>query len=151
MNFTLEQLMTQTDDQVRSIALSLNIKPHPRAKKETIARQIIQQPSAQQSEAMKHVAELPQAAPDMNTPEQVTAAIAKYAKEGFEVKFLDNNSTWNFKYKGAEDSGHMSTKLRLIVQRAEYVSKGRRAVIGHNTSEFDRGLYKGYADTVLAG
>jgi len=127
------------------LATKLGIKVHHNAKLETILMQINQQPQAFQNDAMKHVAESPVEPVHVNTPEVVNEAIAAYlAKPGFEAIYREDN-TWNFKCRGAEDSGNLSIPLRIIKMKAESVSRGKRALIG----EKGDGTYKGHADNII--
>lgn len=131
---TRDELAGKSREELVAIASTLNIKTHHKALPETIIKQIMQQPVSYidaATDPMKHPAERPIAAPILNTPDQVREAIKRFAeKDGFEFRFLDNDTTWQFKCRGAEDSGHMSTALRLIAQRAEIVSRGRVALKG---------------------
>lgn len=110
------------------LARTQGLKVHHSCKPQTIAEAIINhvtQPVAQPQ--MKHPAEMPQAAPrKINTEEEVLAAIKPFMKEGFDAKFYEDG-TWHFRYKGSEDSGHMSVPLRVIRMKAESVSHGARA------------------------
>lgn len=145
------QLQGKNVDELREIAKALKIKPHPRAKADTLISQILQQPVAYQNKAMEHKAQETAKPVHNNTPEMVLDAIKVFAaKEGFVADFPDDG-TWVFKYKGAEDSGNLSIPLRLIKQKAESVSRGRRAPIGAPRDTFDPIVGKGYANTVLMG
>jgi hypothetical protein len=76
-------------------------------------------------------------APD-NTPDDVRKAIQHVvnAKGGFEAVFPDDG-TWIFKYAGAEDSGTLKMPMRIIVQKAERVSRGRYSlpILGRDSSD----------------
>ena len=62
-----------------------------------------------------------------NTPEEIREAIKKQLdKDGFQALFTDE--TWHFKFRGAEDTGHLSVPLRVIKMKAENVSYGARAL-----------------------
>lgn len=112
-------------DELRQLAITQGLKPHPRAKAMTLAQAIIDhvtQPPALKE--MTHPAERPQAAIAMNTEAEVRAACAEYFnKQGYEAIFRDDD-TWHFRYKGAEDSGHMSVLLRVIKLKAMTVAQG---------------------------
>jgi len=126
-----EELAGKSREELVVIAATLNIKPHHKALPETIINQIMQQPVAFVADAMKHPAE--RAAPPpakINTPDEVRDAIKNSVKDGFEARFLDDDQTWHFRCKGAEDSGHMSTPLRTIVQKAQIVSRGKVSLKG---------------------
>ena len=137
-----------TEDTVKKVAKKLNIKHNADAPVEHIQNMIAQQPVASQRDAMRHVAETTAQPVFYNSPDEVEAAIEKYKKEGFVAKYGDDN-TWYFSYKGCEDSGNLSIPLRVIVMKAEMVSKGRRLLRGHRIEEFGSGAGKGYADNVL--
>lgn len=141
------QLQGKTPDELRAIAVSLKIRPHPRAKAETLINQILQQPQAYVANAMEHKAVAPAKPVHNNTPDMVLDAIKPFsAKDGFIAEFPDDG-TWVFKYKGAEESGNLAIPLRVIKMKAENVSKGRRAPLSMGRD----GQYKGYADTILMG
>lgn len=74
-----------------------------------------------------------------NTADQVREVIKPItdAKPDFQVIF--DETTWTFRYKGAEDSGNLNIPLRLIKVKAEMVAKGRRSLMG----------FKDGKDTVL--
>lgn len=124
-------------DELVQLAISQGLpKPHHKAKPETIAELIINhvtQPP--KSPEMLHPAEKPQAAPaKIHTPDEVREACKAYFdKPGFEAIFNEDD-TWHFKCRGAEDSGHMSCALRVIKMKAETVSHGARKMV---TMKFD--------------
>lgn len=125
-----EELATKSLEELRDIAAKLNVKVHHLAKEDTIINQIMQQPVAFVSDAMQHPAQKPVAPVHNNTPEAVLTAIKHFVeKEGFEAKF-PSDGTWVFRYKGAEDSGNLSIPMRVIVQKAEMVSRGKRSLLG---------------------
>jgi hypothetical protein len=73
-----------------------------------------------------------------NTPDDVRKAIQHVlnAKGGFEAVFPDDG-TWIFRYAGAEDSGTLKMPIRIIVQKAERVSRGRYSlpILGRDSSD----------------
>ena len=131
MTYTREDFVGKTEQEIRDIAEKLNIKAHHKAKPETIVNQILQQGQAYVADAMKHPAERSNPVISyVNTPDDVRNAIKHIAsKDGFECRFLDDN-TWHFRCKGAEDSGNLSIPLRVIVTKAEMVSRGKRSLLG---------------------
>lgn len=126
-----EELQTKSLEELKDIAQKLKVKVHHKAKEESIINQILQQPVAYQTDAMQHVSQ--QQAPEplvIHTEEQVRNAIKKQLQnEDFQAIFKPDN-TWTFKYNGREDSGHMSTSLRVIQIKAESVARGRLAPKG---------------------
>lgn len=125
-------------DELVHLAITQGLpKPHHNAKPQTIAEAIINhvttpvRPPAE----MKHVAEKPQPAPlRINKPDEVREACKVFfEKEGFEVKFREDD-TWHFRYKGAEDSGHMSVPLRVMKLKAMTVAQGAHRL---RTMKFD--------------
>ena len=151
---TREELELKDITEIKKIAADLNIKPHARAGKATIIDKIMQQPKAYIAEVTRHKAELSEEPTQFYTREQVEHAIRPFLqKPGFEAKFSDDGQTWHFRCKGAEDSGHMSVPLRVIVQKAQTVSGGARRVRVHTQDHFDTGTAQGrnaYTNTVLA-
>lgn len=149
MTHTQESLAGKSIEDLRIIAGKLNIKPHHNAKAATIIGHILQQPKAYVRDAMEHIATTPIAPTHNNTSDMVMEAIKPYAnKEGFEAEF-PQDGTWIFKYKGAEESGNLCIPLRLIKQKAEFVSRGRRAL--RHMEGFESGRTGKYNDTVIAG
>lgn len=111
-------------DELRQLAISQGLKPHPRAKATTLAKAIIDHVTQPIPQQMKHPAEQPQAEAHLNTEQEIRTACAQFLdKEGFEARFRDDN-TWHFRYKGAEDSGHMSVPMRVIKLKAMVVAQG---------------------------
>lgn len=111
--------------ELRTLAIQQGMTPHHRAKKDTLIRQIIEhvtQPPVKKD--MKHPAEQPPKEAKLNTEADVSEAIKPFMKEGYQAIFTEEN--WHFKYKGAEDCGHMSVPLRVIRMKAESVSRGAR-------------------------
>lgn len=133
-------------EQVREVAMKLGIKPHHKAKKETIINQINQQPSAYKAQALGENHEK-MAPAHVNTVEDVKEACKKFlAIDGFKALFPDDG-TWIFSYKGSEESGNMAIPLVIIRNKAENVSRGKR---GMKLISKGDDTYKGYADQILA-
>lgn len=131
MNF--ENLTKLPIEELRTLAAQHGIKPHHKAKPETLAKQIIDKVvnPAPKKQEMQHPAQKPAAAPVINTEEQVREACKAYfSREGYEVTFT--GETWHFKYAGAEDTGHMSVPLRIIRMKAESVARGARKPVTIN-------------------
>lgn len=89
----------------------------------------------------------PQAKPEpkmtvftVHTPDQVAAALKAFTDKGVELMFLDDDMTWSLSYKGASDSGHMSTPINVIRWKAETVSKGARKPIVHEGKLYSSGF-----------
>jgi hypothetical protein len=133
-------------EQVRETAMKLGIKPHHKAKKETIINQINQQPNAYKAQVMGENYDK-MAPAHVNTEEDVRQACQKFfEKEGFNALF-PKDGTWIFQYKGSEESGNMAIPLVIIRNKAENVSRGKR---GMKLISKGDGEYKGYADQILA-
>jgi hypothetical protein len=144
--YTQEELSTKNLDELKEIAKKLKIKSHPSIKEANLIKKILQQPQAYVRDAMKHQAETPVAPVDHNTPEEVMEVIKTFAeKPGFEVEFPEDG-TWIFRYRGAEESGNLAIPIRVIKQKAMFVARGRRALMGLGKDN----TYKGYTDNILA-
>lgn len=80
-----------------------------------------------------------------HTQEEVEKAIEKFLNmDGFQARFTETD--WHFSCKGASEAGNMSVPLRIIKQKAENVSRGRRGIqtLGRD------GTYSGsYTDSIL--
>lgn len=128
MNFI--ELASRPVEDLKMLAAQYSIKVHPRAKAETIAKLIVEHVQTPARDPMQHQATKPAKPVYNNTPEEVQEAITRFtAKEGFTVEFPGDN-TWIFKFKGAEESGNLSIPMRVIVMKAESVSKGKRSLRG---------------------
>lgn len=142
-----EELKALPKEELVRIAAIYNVPASIEAESDLIAKAIIEKLT--QPEPMRHVAEKPTSPVHNNTPDQVREAIAPYiAKEGFNAEFSEQENTWTFTCKGASDSGNLSIPLRVIKQRAESVSRGRRAPMSFGKD----GTYgTSYADNILMG
>ena len=125
MNYA--ELVSRDVADLRTLAAQYGIKTHHKAKAETIAKAIVEHVTPKpQAETLKHPAELAKPALVIHTEEQVREACAAYFRiDGFVAKF-PGDDTWYFARKGAEESGHMSSPLRVIKMKAESISKGAR-------------------------
>lgn len=127
MNY--EELKSRDIKDLRVLAAQYSIKTHPKHKAETIAKLIVEhvQAKPKATEAMKHPAEQPvKAALVIHTQEEVDQIVAPFAKKDGFQSIYPGDDTVIFKYKGAEESLHLSTSLRTIRMKAESVSKGAR-------------------------
>jgi len=149
-------LNKMTREQLLKLAGTQGIKIHPRAKEETIIKHIIENSVTPQTKPqMQHEAQKPQAPVDHNTPEDVEAAIAKIKERApqFESSYNTQDNTWHFRCKGAEECGNLDIPLRVIVMKANTISRGRLVPMGLN-QHFDQlpvSGKNGYTNTVLAG
>ena len=126
-----DKLKDLSREELVHLAVRQGLTPHHRSKPETIIKQIIEAattPPKPPLQSMEHPAEkkMPDAA--VNTEEAVREACkAFFAKPGFEAIFTP--TTWHFRCRGAEDSGHMSTIMRVIRMKADTVSRGARRMV----------------------
>lgn len=122
----LSKLKELPVEKLRELAMQHGLAPHHKCKPETIANMIIEHVTTPaKAPEMKHPAEKPNPALKINTEEEVREACKPFInKEGFEAIFTPE--TWYFRCNGAEDSGHMSTALRVIRMKAETISRGAR-------------------------
>lgn len=58
--------------------------------------------------------------------EDLTPELDKLAEKGLQYKFNDEDDTWHFRCKGAEDSGTMKQPMKVIIRKATEVSRGAR-------------------------
>lgn len=129
----INELASRDVADLRVLAAQYGIKTHPKHKAETIAKLIVEhvQNTTKNTDTMKHPAE--QAAkPPMHicTEEEVNTAIAKLLeKPGFTASY-PGDDTVIFRCRGAEESLHLSTVLRVIKSKAESVSRGAIAPRG---------------------
>lgn len=128
MSIDFNRLKEMPIDDLKQLAVKEGVTFHHRiSKPETLAKLIIEHVTQpQKAPEMKHPAEQPtKAAPVLNTEDEVREACERYfAKDGFRAEFEDD--TWRFRYKGAEDSGHMTVPLRVIKMKAMSVAQGAK-------------------------
>lgn len=132
MNF--EELKSRELPDLRKLAAQYGIPTHHRQKAETIAKMIVEHlMNKPKEDPMKHPAEQPDKPPThICTEDEVRAACAKsLEKTGFTITF-PGDETVIFKCRGAEESIHLSTVLRVIKSKAEGVSLGARNLRGFN-------------------
>lgn len=135
MNYS--ELVSRPVADLRLLAAQYGIKTHHKAKAETIAKLIVEHISKPKAE-MLHPAEVKsQEPPPVHTEEAVRAKLKTLAeKQGFTMEF-PGDDTVIFKYRGAEESVHLSTIMRVIVNKAQNVSMGARnprAIKGDQTN-----------------
>lgn len=166
MNF--DTLKTQSPEQLAEIAAKCGVKFHPRAKPETILKNIAADPDKIIKQIMETVLLAPQnKQPEMqhkateqqkpvylHSQEDIEELIAhiKAKVPQFEATY-PGDGTVIFRCKGAEESCNMSIPPRIILMKAETVSRGRLVLLGLN-EHFDRTAASGnsaYTNTVLAG
>lgn len=129
MSVNFENLKLLKLEQLRELAVKQGVTFHHNAKEDLLIRLILEAANAQ-PDALKHpAANAPKEEMRLNTEEEIREACKRYfEKPGFEAMFRDDD-TWHFRYKGAEDSGHMSVKLRVIRMKAETVAGGARKMV----------------------
>jgi hypothetical protein len=152
MNF--DNLKKMSPEQLREIAGKQGLKVHHKAKPETVIKQIMEAAlTPQQAPVMHHVAEESIAPVDHNTPEEVEAAIAhiKARQPAFESKYDLRENTWHFACNGALECGNLDIPLRVIVTKANTISRGRLAPRGltHEFDSINAGGKNAYTNTVL--
>lgn len=126
-----DELIKRDIKDLRVLAAQYSIPTHHRAKAETIAKLIIEHittkiPQIQPQDSMKHPAEQPQANMAVNSEEAVRGAIKKYLENEKFTATFPGDDTVIFKCRGAEESVHLSTIMRVIVSKAQSVSVGAR-------------------------
>jgi hypothetical protein len=125
-------LIGKDKKQLKEIAAQVGVQTiDGRSNEDTIIKEILRavQPAPQPDIELRHSSQKPVEKPKVHTPDEVRAKIQNFLdKEGFEAKFDDE--TWHFRYNGREDSGHLSTDMRVIVMKAESVARGRLSLKG---------------------
>lgn len=135
--------------QLKNVAGHLKIKFHPEAIEPDLIRLINQQPVASINAALVKSNEPAERPLESNSREQVEQVIAKFMeKEGYQVKFDEEENTVTFAYKGISECCNMGIPLRIIKQKAENVSFGRRVMRGLPGGD---GVGRGYSDAILMG
>lgn len=144
----MEDLSGKSREELVSMAEKLKIKVHHKAKAETIINQIMQQPQAYVKQSMDHIAQTVATPIVTNTQDEVLQALQKHmAKDGYKVIFDAHENTVHLSYKGAEECMNLAIPLRIIVQKADTVARGRVSPRGLGRD----GTYgTSYADTILS-
>ena len=122
-----DALKNKSKEELRTLAVQCGLEPHPRMKEETLIKMIIDSAAnPKPPEDLKHPAERKKEPEAIHTEEEVRELVKQFAaKDGYQLTF-PGDDTVIFKYKGAEDSCHLSSTLRNIKMRAESVSNGER-------------------------
>ena len=166
MNF--DNLKTMTREQLVDLAMKQGLpKPHHKAKPETIIQQIAESALSPKKD-LRHVAEKPAAPVHDNTVEDVESVIAPIRErvKQFEARFIDvdgkpsdSPTNWHFMWRDSagrirrEETGNLAIPLRIIREKAMYVSQGPVQLMGLN-NHFDQanaGGLSAYTNTVIAG
>jgi len=159
MNF--ETLKTQELPQLKELAGKMGLSVHHKAGKERVIKQIMEAsllPQVNPKDKFKDEDMRPKAmkpvAPVYNYTEDDVRLACKesFERPGFEANF-PGDDTVIFRCKGAEDSCTLKQPMARIKSRAQLVSRGRMALIGHSPQDFDSmnaGGKNAYTNTVLA-
>lgn len=126
-HITQNDLVGKDKKELREIAASLNIQTvDGRTSEDNLIKEILRhvQPKhvLKDGDTEPHASQKTVTPAKIYTEEEVKKIIKPFTDKGMEAKFKDD--TWHFRYKGREDSGHMSTELRVIRMKAENVSRG---------------------------
>lgn len=143
----IQELKSRPIEELRKLAKQYSLKPHHKHTAEKLAHMIVEHAIQKPPERdpMKHAATKPARPIYNNTVDEVLEAIKKFtAKEGYKTEFPGDN-TWIFSYNGSEESGTLSQAMRIIVMKAESVSRGRRQLRGMK-GDVVNGTY---GDTIL--
>lgn len=113
------------------------VKPHHKAKPETIIKNIKDATFNKQDAPKVEEKAAPPKVADHNTPEDVEKAIEsiKAKRPEFTANYNTQENTWTFECMGAKESGNLDIPLRVIVQKATNISRGRLVMMG--MSEFE--------------
>lgn len=142
-------LESKSLEELKAIAKELDIKVHHMAKGPSIIANINkQQPHRIEAAivaATGAVEKAKEPAPS-NKAEEVEKALEalKNRVPEFESIYPDDG-TWIFRCKGAEESGNLDIPLRVIMMKANFISRGRRAMRTMGRADED----KTYAGTIL--
>lgn len=129
----LENLKNLERKELFDLALKMGLTPHHKCKNETVINMIKEKAFEKPKEAAKEAKEVKKAPePIHNTPEMVEKEIAsiKAKKPEFVSSYSVEDNTWTFDYKGARETGNLSIPLRVIVQKANNVARGKLQLMG---------------------
>lgn len=127
--YSPEMIATIDDpEMLRNIAADLGVSVHHKTgveKLKTIIGAVVHNQVAGAAHEADKVKPAPiQAA--FPTLDEIRAEAAKYAEKGMEIRFLDDDTNWNVRCKGAEDSGTVMQPLSEIKKRFTIVAQGAR-------------------------
>lgn len=155
--FNTEALKEHSREELFVLAGKMGMQVHPDAPDDLLRKQIIEKALLRNNDEnqMKHVAELPSKPVHKNLPDEVEAAIADIKKRQpkFQSTYNEEENTWRFDCLGASESGNLAIPLRVIVMKANNVSRGRHVLRGLN-EHFDKtnsSAKNAYTDNVLQG
>lgn len=161
MSTIYEGLMAKDISELQVLAMQHGLpKPHHRAKKETIVKMIVEaattKPAAQEQNKAAPVvpADEKKDGPQYMSRESVEAMLEpiRRNKPDFQAIYSNDDTVVTFRYKGSEECHNLTTSPRWLKQRAEIVSRGRLALMGYETSQFEQGTATGknsYTNVVL--
>lgn len=145
-----QELQGKTLAELKAIAERVGLKPHHLMKEDGLTKLILgaQPQTPPQVDPMKHPAVATPTKPKHdNTPESILEAIKKYTENpAFKARFNTDENTWHFECKGASECGNMAIPIRVIVAKAEFVSKGARKIFAREKPAEGGN----YSDAVLA-
>lgn len=143
MTVNFGRLSEMSRDQLVELAGKQGLRVHPRAKEETIIKSILDSVTPQKPQVadMQHVAEKPKKPVYHNTRDDVEKAISsiKARQPKLDAEFNEEENTVHFRCLGAEDCVNLSIPMRIIVQKAQNVSRGRIALLSLNREFGDLG------------
>lgn len=168
MTININNLKDLTPDQLRETAGKLGLQVHWKAKPETIIKQIADKAFAPTMPKAAEDAEfvgmpLPNKPAVYTTQDELEKSLAKVkeAVPAFETIYSEPDDTGEnrvvtYRCKGAEECLNLSTPLRILLNKANHIKRGRVAPIGHESSQFDSQWNpvsgkNAYTNSVLAG
>lgn len=149
----LDALKAMSRPELVEFAGKQGVRVHHKAKPENIIKAIVEATLAPKP-SMEHAAAAPVKPVDHNTAEEVELAIKaiKAKCPEFTSTYNTHDNSWHFKYRGAEDCGNLDIPLRIILTKAQTVSRGALKLLGLN-QHFDAtnaGGNNAYTNNVLS-
>lgn len=162
MSSLYDNLMTKDIQELVCLAMQQGLpKPHHKAKKETIAKMIVEaidvtlQSKTQHPDQDATVIEPQQmAGPVFMTREECENMLApiKHERPEFEAIYSCDDTVVTFRCRGAEECHNLSTSPRWLKQRADIVKRGRLVPIGLDNRDFGGDIATGknsYTNVIL--
>lgn len=149
-----DNLKDMSRDELVVLAMKQGLpKPHHKTSAENIIKLIV---DTFEHPATKSIdAQVEKKSAVFASKEQIELLVSplKQKNPKFETIYDDEAKCVTFRYNGAEDCMSMSVSPRWMYEKAKLINRGRLALKGHTTTNFDHGNATGhnaYTNVVLA-
>lgn len=132
----IAELSQRDPKELRQLCAQYGIKAHHKLGADKLVKLIVEHVSSKpQGDPMKHAAEKPKAPTHVHSEEETRELLKAYlAKPGFTAEF-PGDDTVILRYKGVEESIHLSTGPRTLTMKAGSVARGAYRMITVKNSD----------------